>query len=198
VARNKSEIIRFEQCALPHLDAAFNLARWLVGNDSDAQDVVQEAFLRALKYFDSFHGTDARGWLLTVVRNTSYTWLRENRIEDLTVSMDEDGFDSMQSAHEALSEANGFGISAPNPETQFIQQADDDLLRLAIAQLPVEFREAMVLRELEDLSYKQIAAITGVPVGTVMSRLARARKRLQLMFAPGVLSLLRKDSPNGL
>jgi len=198
VARNNSEIIRFEQCALPHLDAAFNLARWLVGNDSDAQDVAQEAFLRALKYFDSFHGTDARGWLLTVVRNTSYTWLRENRIEDLTVSMDEDGFDSMQSAHEAFSEANGFGISAPNPEAQFIQQADDDLLRQSIAQLPVEFREAMVLRELEDLTYKQIAAITGVPVGTVMSRLARARKRLQSILAPGAPTLLRKDMPNGL
>lgn len=198
MAKSKSELARFEQCVLPHLDAAFNLARWLVRNDSDAQDVVQEAYLRALKYFDSFHGTDARGWLLTIVRNTSYTWLRENRLDDIAASMDDDCFDSMHSSHEALSEVGGLSVLAPNPETQLIQQADDDLLRRAIAHLPVEFREAMVLRELEDLSYKQIASITEVPVGTVMSRLARARKRLQLLLAPGAPALMREDITNGL
>ncbi len=198
MAKSKNELARFEQCVLPHLDAAFNLARWLVGNDTDAQDIAQESYLRALKYFDSFHGTDARGWLLTIVRNTSYTWLRQYRMEELTVSIDEVFFDPMQATHEALSEASGFGVSAPNPETQLIQQADYALLRQSIAQLPVEFREAMVLRELEDLSYKQIAAITGVPVGTVMSRLARARKRLQQMLAPSAPAFPRKDVPNGL
>lgn len=198
MAKNKSELERFEQCALPHLDAAHNLARWLVGNNSDAQDIVQEAYLRALKYFDSFHGTDARGWLLTIVRNTSYTWLRENRMGELTVSLDEDGIDAANFAFDTLSDASGVSVSATNPEAALIQQLDEDLLRRAIAMLPVEFREVMVLRELEELSYKQIASIAAVPVGTVMSRLARARKRLQVLLAPGAPVLLRKETTHEL
>lgn len=163
---------------LPHLDAAFNLARWLVGNDHDAQDLAQESCVRALKYFASFHGTDARAWLLTIVRNTTFTWLRQHRMQELTITIEDDYFDAAM-ANDAA------GLSSPNPETQLSQQADANQLRQAIEQLPVEFREVMVLRELEELPYKQIAAITGVPVGTVMSRLARARKRLQQILAPG-------------
>lgn len=197
MAIETNELARFELQVLPHLDAAFNLARWLVGNDSDAQDITQEACLRSLKYFDSFHGTDARGWLLTIVRNTSYTWLRQYRVEEPTVSIEEEFLDLTQSAHEALGESAGYGVAA-NPETYLLQQADANLLRQAITQLPVEFREAMVLREIEELSYKQIAAITGVPVGTVMSRLARARKRLQQMFSPNVPASARKDAPHEL
>ncbi len=196
MTKDKDNIARFEQCVLPHLDAAFNLARWLVGNDHDAQDIAQESCLRALKYFDSFHGVDARAWLLTIVRNTSYTWLRQYRIKELTMPIDEEFFDPASAIHEAFSEAAD--VSAANPETQLIRQADDDLLRQAIEQLPVEFREVMILRELEELPYKQIAVITGVPVGTVMSRLARARKRLQRLLTSGIPVPAPMDSLDGL
>jgi RNA polymerase sigma-70 factor, ECF subfamily len=156
---------RFEQIVLPHLDAAYNLARWLTRNEHDAEDVVQEAYLRALKFFGSFHGEDSRSWLLTIVRHTCYTWLRQNRRHELTTGFDEE----RQSAEN----------TAPDPEALMLQSADAQALRLALEALPVEFREVLILRELEGLSYKQIAAITDLPLGTVMSRLARARKRLQ-------------------
>ena len=175
---------------LPHLDAAFNLARWLVGNDHDAQDLAQESCVRALKYFASFHGTDARSWLLTIVRNTTFTWLRQHRMQELTMTLEDDYFDSAAAASDAT------GPASPNPEMQLVQQADADQLRLAIEQLPVEFREVMVLRELEELPYKQIAAITGAPVGTVMSRLARARKRLQQILTSGATA--PQDAADGL
>lgn len=191
VTTSKNDLARFEQCVLPHLDAAFNLARWLVGNDHDAQDIAQESCVRALKYFDSFHGVDARAWLLTIVRNTSYTWLRQYRIKELTMPIDEDFFDPASAVHEVFGESAD--VSATNPETQLMRQADDDLLRRAIEQLPMEFREVMILRELEELSYKQIAAIAGVPVGTVMSRLARARKRLQQLLISGAPVPAPKD-----
>ena len=175
---------------LPHLDAAFNLARWLVGNDHDAQDLAQESCVRALKYFASFHGTDARAWLLTIVRNTSYTWLRQHRMKELTMPMEDDYFDSASATDDAT------GLASLSPEAQLSQQADADQLRQAIEQLPVEFREVMVLRELEELPYKQIAAITGAPVGTVMSRLARARKRLQKILISG--GAAPEDTTDGL
>lgn len=155
----------FEKAALPHLSAAYNLARWLTRDETDAQDVVQEAYLRAFKHFGSFHGGDGRPWLLAIVRNTCYTWLQHNRSPELTISLDDD-------LHEIESKDL-------NPEALLLQSADTQMVRQALEGLPAEFREAIVLRELEGLSYKQIADVAEIPVGTVMSRLARARKRLQ-------------------
>jgi RNA polymerase sigma-70 factor (ECF subfamily) len=161
---------RFEEVALPHLDAAINLARWLTKSDADAQDVVQEAYLRALRYFSSFHGDDARTWLLRIVRNTCYTWLRQQRNSDLTSLFNEEIHSS--AAPEASS-----------PELLLLEQADREMLMQALEQLPVEWRETLVLRELEGLPYREIAAVTDSPIGTVMSRLARARARLAEIIA---------------
>ena len=160
---------RFEQAVLPHLDAAYNLARWLTRNDHDAEDVVQEAYLRAYQFFDGFHGGDGRSWLLAIVSNTGYTWLKQNRPRELTMSFEEE-------IHSAAG-------SAPSPATLLVQDEDRQLLRRAVEELPVEFREVVVLRDLEGLSYKEIATIAGIPLGTVMSRLARARERLQQRLA---------------
>jgi RNA polymerase sigma-70 factor, ECF subfamily len=154
----------FNQAVLPHLDAAYNLARWLTRNDQDAEDIAQEACLRAFKYWRSFSGRDCRSWLLKIVRNTFYTWLRQRSVEPV---LTDDG------------ETDDTADNIPDPESTLIQNADRDMLRAALEDLAVEFREAIVLRELEGLSYKEIADIAGVPIGTVMSRLARARKRLQ-------------------
>ncbi len=159
---DRVKIARFEGEILPHLDAAHNLARWLAGNDADAADVVQEACVRALSFFEGFRGGDARAWLLQIVRNTCYTWLRRNRRAD-TEALDE-------GAHRAPAGAAG------TPERM--------ILREAMASLPVEFREVLVLRELEGLSYKEIAHVAGIPMGTVMSRIARARKQLRERLAP--------------
>jgi RNA polymerase sigma factor (sigma-70 family) len=167
-----TECSRFEEVALPHLDAAYNLARWLTRDDHDAQDVVQEAYLRALKYFASYHGGDARTWLLTVVRHTCWTWLRAHRPAAAHAPFDE--------------EAHGEGPADLNPETAFFRGADRQLVREAIEALPPEFREAVVLRDLEGLSYQEIATVAAVPLGTVMSRLARGRKHLQRLLAPHV------------
>jgi RNA polymerase sigma-70 factor, ECF subfamily len=153
---------RFRQAILPHLDAAYNLARWLVGNEHDAEDVAQDACLRALTFFPGFRGEDGRGWLLAIVRNTCYTWLRKNRQHELTSL----GEPAVQEARE------------PNPEQMQLQNADAKTVRRALEQLPPEFREVLVLRELEGMSYKQLARAMEIPIGTVMSRLARARKRL--------------------
>ncbi len=160
--REQNKLSNFEQAVLPHLDAAYNLARWLTRNETDAEDVAQEAYLRAFKFFGGFHGGDSRAWLLTIVRNTCYTWLRKNRAHELTTAFDEE-------LH---------SVECANPETLMLASADGQLLKQALEDLPVEFREAVILRELEGLSYKEIASITDVPVGTVMSRLARARQRL--------------------
>ena len=167
----QDKVVRFEQALLPHLDAAFNLARWLTRNQQDAEDVVQEAYLRALTFFDSFHGEDGRGWLLTIVRNTCYTWLRKNRPAWL-----EEGFD------EGRLEAES---GAPDPEALRIANAGRERVHQALSELPAEYREVQVLREMEELSYKQISSIVGVPLGTVMSRLARARKRLGQLLGSG-------------
>lgn len=155
----------FEQTVLPHLAAAYNLARWLTHNDQDAEDVVQEAYLRAFRFFGGFHGGDSRAWLLTIVRHTCYTWLRQQRAHDLITVFDED--------------LHTPECPTADPETQLVQQASAQALRAAVEALPVEFREVVVLRDLEELSYKEIATIANIPIGTVMSRLARARKRLQ-------------------
>jgi RNA polymerase sigma-70 factor, ECF subfamily len=155
----------FEQRVMPHLDAAYNLARWLAGNDHDAQDVAQEASLRAFRFFGGFRGENARAWLLSIVRNTFYTWLRKNRPLDKTVDINDETMDI-----EDVS-ANAEEVTPPF--------ADADAVRRAIAELPVEFREIVVLREMEGFSYREIADLAEVPIGTVMSRLARARKLLQ-------------------
>jgi RNA polymerase sigma-70 factor (ECF subfamily) len=164
---------RFEELALPHLDAAYNLARWLTRNDHDAHDVVQEAYLRAYKFFAGFHGDNARSWLLAIVRNTCYTWLQQNRGFHADASLDE-----LLDSGDADAVLAAVELSEAGPE-KLMQRADDKaMLNRALEQLPEEFREALVLKELEDLSYREIAAVTGVPLGTVMSRLSRARKLL--------------------
>jgi RNA polymerase sigma-70 factor (ECF subfamily) len=165
----KTELARFEQTVLPHLDAAYNLARWLTGNEHDAEDVVQESYLRAVKFFGGFHGENARPWLLAIVRNTCYTWLRRNRMEEPTMELDE-GTQLMDQ-------------TSPNPESLLLAAARTELLRQALENLAPGFREIVILRELEGMSYKEIAEIASIPVGTVMSRLARARARLQKLLS---------------
>jgi len=159
----------FEQTVLPHLDAAYNLARWLAGNDHDAQDVAQEACLRALKFFGSFRGDNARAWLLTIVRNTFYTWLRKNRPPQNVIEIGEEGL--------AVEDVT------VNAEILNSRLADTETIRHAIEELPVEFREIVILREMEGFSYKEIAGLADVPIGTVMSRLTRARRQLQKRLA---------------
>jgi RNA polymerase sigma-70 factor, ECF subfamily len=159
------KLARFERALLPHIDAAHNLARWLLGNTHDAEDAVQDAFVRALTFFDGFHGEDGRGWLLTIIRNTCYDRLRKNKRTS-----------QMLGSPEELDRA---ADGALNPEAEQLRNADQQLVREGIENLPPEYREVLILRELEELSYKQIAQVAGVPIGTVMSRLARARQRLE-------------------
>ena len=154
---------RFEQLVLPHVDAAFNFARWLLRGRTDAEDVAQEALLRAYRFFRGFHGGDARAWLLQTVRNTCYTWLEKNRPVELMTEFDEELHPQPSASPEALA------IAGDNR----------DRLNRALETLPPRFREVLVLRELEGCSYKEIAVITSIPIGTVMSALARARQRLQ-------------------
>jgi RNA polymerase sigma-70 factor (ECF subfamily) len=160
-----NEAERFAEEILPHLDAAYNLARWLVRNGDDADDIVQEAYLRAFRHFDGFRGGDARAWLLRIVRNTSYRWLRKNRAQEPATEFDE-------SIHSG-------GLETTNPETLMLRNADGQLVERALTGLPVSFREMLVLRELQGLTYREIADVVGVPPGTVMSRLSRARNRFR-------------------
>ena len=159
----------FEALMLPHLDAAHNLAKWLLRNEEDACDVVQEAYLRAFKSFSGFRGSNGRAWLLTIVRNTSYTLLKKNRGADLTTTFDE--------------EIHASGDESLSPATILEHSEDEELIRQAMDALPVEFREILTLRHQEDLSYKEIADIAQIPPGTVMSRLARARAKLKECLA---------------
>jgi RNA polymerase sigma-70 factor (ECF subfamily) len=165
----KAELAQFEQAVVPHLGAAFNLARWLTGNDHDAEDVVQESYLRALKFFAGFRGGDGRPWLLTIVRNTCYTWLRRNRMDDVTTELDED--------------VHGVDHTGSNPEAVLLAAARSDMVTRALEELPVALREVVILRELEGMSYQEIANVAAVPIGTVMSRLSRARSRLQKLLS---------------
>ncbi len=167
-----SRLSRFEQLVLPHLDAAYNLARWITRNDHDAEDVAQEAFLRAMRYFEGLKGSEARPWLLAIVRNTCYTWLEKNRPADL-VGLDDAG----PLAAEGI--APGQAIPEDNPEVVLLQSANRKLVNQALEELPVGLREVIVMREIEDLSYKEIASIAGIPIGTVMSRLSRGREMLR-------------------
>jgi len=164
-APRTDEVGRFAELVLPHLDAAYNLARWLLRNNSDAEDVVQDSYVRALRYFSSFRGGDARAWLLTIVRNASYQCLRKNRAGLPVTEFDE--------------EIHSLRVDAPDPEMALLKRADGHMLELAISQLPARFREVLVLRELEGLSYREIADIVGMPMGTVMSSLSRARARVR-------------------
>jgi RNA polymerase sigma-70 factor, ECF subfamily len=153
---------RFEQLVLPHVGAAVNLARWLLRNPEDAEDLAQEAILRAYRFFSGFRGVDARAWLLQIVRNSCYTWLERRMPAELVTEFNEE-------LHQ---------VPSPNPETIAVQASDRAKLAAALESLPVRAREVIVLRELEGCSYKEISEVTGIPMGTVMSTLSRAREKL--------------------
>jgi len=161
----RAEVGGLAESLLSHLDSAYNLARWLVRNPEDAEDVVQEAYLRAFQYAGGFRGGDPRAWLLTIVRNSSYRWLRKARAYEPATQFDE--------------EIHTSGTETSNPEQLLLQSADGHLVEKALGELPVRFREILVLRELEGLSYKEIADVMGTPIGTVMSTLSRARDRFR-------------------
>lgn len=164
---------RYERLVLPHLDAAYSLALWLVRDDAQAEEAVQESCLRAFRFFDSLRGEEARPWLLGIVRNTCYTLLQRNRQGGTAQSFDEEGCDE-----DAV--APGAVVSFPlNPEAAALREADREGVRAGLRALPAEFREALVLREIHGCSYREIAEVCAVPVGTVMSRLARGRRLLQ-------------------
>jgi RNA polymerase sigma-70 factor (ECF subfamily) len=167
----------FEIDVLPHLGAAYNLARWLTRNNQDAEDMVQEAYLRAFRFFGDFRGGDVRAWLLKIVRNTCYTHLRKNRPEEFAAAFDEE-----------IHSEEGTSLS---PEELLLQSADHQFLKQALEELPVLFRELLVLRELEGLTYKELAEVMDIPMGTVMSSLSRARARLRKS-----LSLCRPKTPS--
>jgi RNA polymerase sigma factor (sigma-70 family) len=162
---------RFQEVVLPHLDDALSLARWLTGNATDAEDVVQDACIRAFGAVSTLKDGNPRAWLLTIVRNTAFTWLAKNKPKALIVTGDERVFE--QAAMDAADHA-----PMPTPETDLIHKADAAMLHDAIAGLPLPYREVLVLREIEGLSYRDISEIVAIPVGTVMSRLARARSQL--------------------
>jgi RNA polymerase sigma-70 factor (ECF subfamily) len=172
------ELQTFEQVVLPHLDAAYNLARWLMRSDQDAQDVAQEAYLRAFRFFPGFRGGDARAWLLRIVRNACYTWLSVNRPLQDAAEFDEHSFST--------------DSCAPNPEEIVLRKDSDNLVRKALETLAPNSREVLILRELEGLSYREIAEVTGMPLGTVMSTLSRARDR-----ARQALTTLRSEAGGG-
>lgn len=155
----------FEEAVLPHLDSAYNLARWLTRNEQDAEDIVQEAYLRAFRYFPSFHGGEARAWLMKIVRNTCYTWMDATRALRNSVEFDENAFPADR--------------RDLDPEKVLLQSDNAGLVRKALKSLPANFREVLILRELEGMSYREIAQITGIPPGTVMSSLSRGRGRLR-------------------
>jgi RNA polymerase sigma-70 factor (ECF subfamily) len=162
--QKSSKLEIFEETVLPHLDAAYNLARWMLRNDQDAQDVVQEASLRAYRFFEGYRGGDAKAWLLAIVRNTSLSWRRRSQRDKANVLFDE--------------LTHGAKVEGPNAEDRMLDADRMVALRNCIETLPADQREVLILREFEEMSYKQIAETTSLPVGTVMSRLARARQRL--------------------
>ncbi len=163
--RQGKDIENFERLVLPHLNAAYNLACWIMKSEQDAEDAVQEAYLRAFRFFDGFQGEDGRSWLLAIVRNTCRTSLRQGASREPVEEFDEGAYTPPD--------------ARDGPEDRLVRQCDIDGVRWCIERLPAEYREVVVLRELEELSYREIAAAIAAPVGTVMSRLARARARLQ-------------------
>lgn len=176
----------FEREALPHMDAAFNLAHWLLRNHADAEDVVQDAYLRAFRAFDKRIGADFKPWLLAIVRNVAYRWLAVRQRRSNVISF--------EPARERDTGAFEVASEEPSPEDVLVGQADQDLVRKALAELPPAFREVIVLREFEELRYQEIAQVTGVPVGTVMSRLARGRDQLRAQLA----QVMAKETKNAL
>jgi RNA polymerase sigma-70 factor, ECF subfamily len=160
-----SAAARFEETVLPHLDAAYTLARYLLRNDHDAEDVVQDAYLRAVRHFGGYRGGNARAWLLTIVRHTCYSWLQRHKVDARTTEFDET--------------VHGETRTADDPEAEMLRGALGEALNQALDGLPVEFREVVILRDVQGLSYAEVAEVVGIPVGTVMSRLSRARQRLQ-------------------
>jgi len=167
VEKGRDEL--FERAVLPYLNSAYNLARWLTRNEHDAEDVIQEACLRAWRSFDTFlAGRDGRAWFLTIVRNTCFTWLRKSRSSGATIQVEED-FQAPD--------------TSPDPEALVIKNMNSQMVRHAMEHLPLEYREILILRELEELSYKEIAKIIDMPLGTVMSRLSRARQELYVQLS---------------
>jgi len=183
-----STLSRFERLALPCMEAAFNLAFWLLRSRPDAEDVVQEAYLRALRAFDGFQGDDMRPWLLAIVRNCAYRWLSNRRRSGSVVSLDE----AFAGSGEDEPGARQIAAEGPSAEERLIGAADRDYVLRALAELPPAFREVLVLREIEECSYREIAEVTGAPVGTVMSRLSRGRAELR----KALTRLIEKDEPN--
>jgi len=166
---SQEKLRRFEEQVSPHLKSAYNLARWLTRNHEDAEDMVQEAFLRAFSALENLRGEDAKPWLLTIVRNTCMTWGKRNRNAAAMIAFEEQGEDPSE--------------PSPDPEEILLISCDREQVRKALEQLPSDFREAIVLRELEGLSYKEIASAIGVPLGTVMSRLSRGRDWLRRILS---------------
>ena len=195
----QDRVALFEQIALPHLDAAYRLARWLTRDEHDAQDVLQEAYLRAFKYFDAFAGGSARAWLLSIVRNSYYT-LNDKRLPSSDSPVEEldvliaDGSEVPFGAERPSQEAARViaGRREPEPDATSERAAERELVDRAIANLPDEFREVLVLREIEEFSYKEIAQVASIPIGTVMSRLSRARSLLRTALGE---SILEEQSP---
>lgn len=167
---------RFELLVMPHQDAAYNLARWLLRSRTDAEDLTQEALIRAYRFFTGFQGRDARAWLLQIVRNACYTWLEKNRAAELSIEFDE-------TLHHG---------GSPTPEEAAVAASERERLMRALEKLPPRSREVIVLRELEGCSYKEISVITSIPIGTVMSTLARSRERLQQLLAPRTTEVRRE------
>ncbi len=165
----QDKLTRFEQCMIPHMDAAYNLALWLTRNPEQAEDVVQDAYLRAFKFFDGFRGGNSRSWLLRIVRSAFYDSIRRERHEPAVATQE--------------TEAERLPDPWPHPDAALLQKADEELVRRAIEALPLEYREIILMRELENFSYREIAEIASLPLGTVMSRLARARERLRKYLA---------------
>jgi RNA polymerase sigma-70 factor, ECF subfamily len=185
-----SQLTNFERLALPHMDAAFNLAFWIVRDQVDAEDIVQESYLRAFRAFHSFAGPDFKPWLLAIVRNAAFRWLSNRRRSGNVISMDE-AFAGR--AEEEPAEAQ-IASDEPTPEAQLLGKIDRELVWTALDELPPIFREVLVLREIEGLPYLEIAEVIGTPIGTVMSRLARGRKALRKTLS----KLVAKDEPQAL
>jgi len=176
--KDPTKKLRFQTTVMPHINSAFNLARWLTHGHADAEDIVQEAYLRAFNFFEGFHGEDGRVWLLSIVRNTFYTWHQQKKGQGQHTQFDDELHGSNDETSKSEYDAN--------PERIMIQKDSQRLLHQAMKKLPIEYREVMVMRELEDLSYKQIAEIIQIPMGTVMSRLGRGRKQLAEILAADI------------
>ena len=183
------QLSSFDRLTLPHLDAAYNLAFWLVRSEADAEDIVQESYMRAFRGFHGFAGTDAKPWLLAIVRNSAYRWLNNRRRSANVISLDE----AFGGPCEEPAEAQ-IASEDPTPEARLLGEVDRGLVRSALAELPPIFREVIMLREIEGLAYLEISRVTGAPIGTVMSRLARGRRELRKSLS----RMMEKDKPNAL